>query len=82
MTKLVGTVDLLAASLRLFDLGGIEQRCDNRGRSDSDGDAGLYQFRPSLIVAVAHSILLLNYGVRSYSERGELESGGALCVVA
>ena len=81
MTKLVGTVDLLAAALRLFDLGCIEQRRNDCCGTDSDGDARFYQLGPALIVAIAHSILSLDFPVRPYSERRGLESVEASCAV-
>lgn len=82
MTRLVGTVNLLAVPFRLFDLGGIEQRRDDCGGTDADGDTRFYQLGPALIVAIAHSILSLDYQVRSYSERRKLGSAEALCAVA
>lgn len=82
MTKLVGAVDPLATAFRLFDLGGIEQRSDDCGRSDPDGDTRFYQLGSALIVTIAHSILSLNYQFRSYSERCGLGSAEAPCAVA
>ena len=82
MNEIVGTFDLLAAPLRLFDLGGIEQRRDDCCGTDSDGDTGFYQLGPALIVAIAHSILSLDCSVRSYSEQRGVESAEAPCAVA
>ena len=47
------------AALGLLDFGGVEQRRDNRCRTDADRDPRLDQLGPPFLVAfvVAHSIL-------------------------
>ena len=62
---------LAAAALGLFDLGGVEQRRDDRRRADADRDTRLHQLGSPFLVAsiVAHSILSLAFRPRPYAVR-------------
>lgn len=82
VTESVRAVDLRAAALGFLDLRGIEQRRDNCGRSDADCYPRFHKLGPSLIFAIAHSILSLECRARSYSERSEFGSFEASCVAA
>ena len=75
MTSLVRTFARRIGALRLFDFGGVEQRCDDRRRPDTDCNTRFDQLRPSFVVApvavaaaVAHFCLVGGYRSRPYAE--------------
>jgi hypothetical protein len=76
VTDLVRAFALRSSALRLLDLGGVEQRSDDRRGSDADRDTSFHQLCPPLFIAlvgVAHSILTLLLLLRPYAERRQLE---------
>lgn len=61
----------------LLDRRGIEQRGNDRRRTDPDRNAGLNQLGPPFFVAfvgIAHSILTLELGSRPYAEQRDMGS--------
>ena len=62
----------LAARL-LLDLGGVEKRGDDRCRSDSNGNARLYEFRPALFARFV--VIFVGHGPLSMGIRRRLEAG-------
>ena len=74
-TRLVG---LLAAALWLPHLGGIEQRRNDRRRSNAYGNPGLDQLGPPFAVPlflIAHRILNVIATSDLYSEDEHMKSG-------
>ena len=73
----VGRVPRRKSALRPFsDGGGVEQRGNDRRRSDPDRNAGLHQLGPAFLLAlvgIAHSVLLMVLSARPYAEERGLE---------